>query len=353
MTAPTDRIVTPEVRRPFRWQRRLAALLEVIGVFIVGTLIARLASRGLALGPANIRALEPGVEPDFLRLSWSTGANLLLRYGVVLGLAFAVGWWHRRRRLSEYGMTTAGRSFREHAGMAVLLFAAAGILPIFLKVLPAFVPMGPAPPHWALTESLDTPGVWLYLFVGSFGLVPIVEDLLFRGYIQSRLAEDFGPSAAILLTAVFFTFSHRQYFLASAIGVGMLASLLIASIAGGYVRHRTGSLLPVIIAHALGNLPFRGWLEIAVLGAMVLLVATWAPAIYRYAVQLWQDVMVWDAVTATVAGFVVLAIVLAQVILAPALLPVSGTIALGAAVILEFLEKRSNTRCLRRPLVQS
>ena len=63
--------------------------------------------------------------------------------------------------------------------------------------------------------------------------------------------------------------------------------------------------------------------------------------------------MVWGAVTATVASFVVLAIVLAQVILAPALLPGSGTITLGAAVILEFLEKRSNTRCTRRPQVQS
>ncbi len=331
-----------EVVWPSRWQRRLAALFEVVGVFIVATLLARLASRGLALGPANLRALEPGVVPDFVRLSWSAGANLLLRYGLVLGLAVAVGWWHRRRRLSDYGVTTAGRSLREHVGIAVLLFAAAGILPLLLKLLPEFLPMGRAPQHWALIESMQTPGVWLYLFVGSFGLVPIVEELLARGYIQSRLAEDFGPPAAILITAVFFTFSHTQYFIASLIGGGMLATLFIASVAGGYVRHRTGSLLPVIIAHALGNLPFRGWLEPTVLGVMVLLVAVRARVIYGYAVQLWQDVMVRDAVTATVTGLVVLTIVLAQVILAPLLLPVSATIALGAALILEFREKRSN-----------
>ncbi len=182
----------------------------------------------------------------------------------------------------------------------------------------------------------------MYLFVSSFGLVPIAEELLARGYIQSRLAEDFGPAAAILITAIFFTFSHTQYFIASPIGVGMLASLLVGSIAGGYVRHRTGSLLPVIIAHALGNLPFRGWLEPTVLGVMLVLAASWARPIYRYGVELWQDVMVRDALRAALAGFVVLAIVLAQVMLAPAVLPVSATMALGAALILEFREKRSN-----------
>jgi membrane protease YdiL (CAAX protease family) len=323
-------------------QRRLAALLEVVGVFVIGTRAARLASRGLALGPANLRAVAPGVAPDFVRLSWTAGVNLLLRYGFVLGLAFAVGWWHRRRRLPEYGVTTAGRPFREHAGIAVLLFAVAGIVPLLLKVLQAYVPMGRAPQHWALMESLQTPGVWLYLFVGSFGLVPIAEELLARGYIQSRLAEDFGPPAAILITAVFFTFSHTQYFIASAIGVGMLISLLIVSVAGGYVRHRTGSLLPVILAHALGNLPFRGWFQLAVLGALVLVVVLRAPTIGRYAAQLRRDVMVRDAVMPALAGFGVVAIVLAQVLLAPALLPVSAALALGAALVLESREKRSN-----------
>ena len=257
MTAQPHGIVMSGIRWPAPRYRQLAALLEVVGVFVVATLLARLASRSLALGPANLRALAPGVEPDFIRLSWSTGANLLLRYGLVLGLAFAVGWWHRRRRLSEYGVTAAGRSLGEHVGIAVLLFAAVGILPMLVKLLPELLPVGRAPQHWALTESLQTPGMWVYLFVSSFGLVPIAEELLARGYIQSRLAEDFGPAAAILITAIFFTFSHTQYFIASPIGVGMLASLLVGSIAGGYVRHRTGSLLPVIIAHALGNLPFR------------------------------------------------------------------------------------------------
>lgn len=342
MKARGQDAASPETRLSSPWQGRLAALLEVVGVFVLGSLIARLANRGLALGPASLRALEPGETPDFVQLSVSAGANLFLRYGLLLGVAFAVGWWHRRRRLAEYGVTTAGRPLRRHLGIAVLLFATVGILPLLLKFLMDFLPMGPAPQHWARIASLQLPGVWLYLFVGSFGLVPIAEELLARGYVQTRLSEDFGPAAAILITAVFFTLSHTQYFIAGPLGAGMLAALLLGSIAGGYVRHRTGSVLPVIIAHALGNLPFRGWAEPAILGVLVLVIALWARPIWWYAVQLWRQVVIREAMIATLAGCIVLAIVLAQVIRAPTLLPLSGVLSLAVALVLEFREKRSN-----------
>lgn len=342
MRTSSQDVATPETLLPTHWQRRVASLLEVLGVFVVGSLIARHASRALALGPANLRALEPGVSPDFVQLSVSAGANLVLRYGLMLGLAFAIGWWHQRRHLAAYGVTSAGRPAHEHLGIGMLLFATVGVLPILLKLLADVLPMGPAPQHWALIESLDAPGVWLYLFVGSYGLVPIAEELWFRGYVQTCLAEDFGPAAGILITAVFFTFSHRQYFIPGALGAGMLAALLISSIAAGYVRHRTGSLLPGMIAHAFGNLPFRGWFEPAILGVQLFLVALWARPIYRYVVQLWRDVMVQKAVRTAGAGCIALAVVLALIVLAPALLPFVGTLALAAALMLEFPDKRSN-----------
>jgi membrane protease YdiL (CAAX protease family) len=322
-------------------ERRVAAVLEIVGVFVVGTLLARLASRGLNLGPVNLRALAPGEEPDFLALSRSTAANLLLRYGFVLGLAFVVGWWHRRRRLADYGVTTAGCRVRDHVIIAALLFAAAGLPPLGLKFLADVLPLGQAPQHWALTQALDRPGIWMYLFVGSFGLVPIVEELFARGYVQSRLAEDFGAPAAILMTALFFTFSHTQYFIGGVLGVGMLASLFVASVAGGYVRYRTGSLLPGTVAHALGNLPFRGWVVPAVLALMALLVVIWWRPVVRYANGLWHEVVIRDAVVAVGQATVVLIVLLAQVMFAPRLLPGSAALALTVALLVEFREKRS------------
>ncbi len=331
--------------RPARsatWSHRVAALLEIVGIFVAGTLLARLAGSALNLGPVNLRALAPDEEPDFVALSGSTAANLLVRYGFVLGLAFVVGWWHRKRRIADYGVTAAGRPLRKHAGIAILLFAAAGLPALGLKLLADVLPLGPAPPHWALTEVLDRPGIWLYLFVGSFGLVPIVEELFARGYVQSRLTEDFGAPAAIPMTALFFTLSHTQYFIAGVLGVGMLAALFVASVAGGYVRYRTGSLLPGIIAHAFGNVPFRGWVELAVLALMALLVVIWWRAIADYASDLWHEVAVRDAVVAGGQAIAVLTVLLAQAMLVPGLLPASAALALAIALVLEFREKRSN-----------
>jgi membrane protease YdiL (CAAX protease family) len=342
MTA--DGPTSPSPSAPSSWQRRLAAVLEVVGVFLAGTLLARLASRGLHLGPANLRALGADQPPDFLRLSGTTAANLLLRYGCILGLGLAVGWWHRRRRPADYGITAAGRPLRAHLAAGLLLFAAAGLPAFLLKFLSGILPLGARPEHWSRIQSLDDPALWLYLLVGSFGLVPILEELFFRGYAQSRLTEDLGAPAAILLTALFFTFSHTQYFIAGAVGAGMLASLLVSSFAAGYVRSRTGSLLPVIVAHALGNLPFRGWGEAAALVAMVLCVVIWRRAVAKAARGLWRDAIARLSVVVVAQAVLVLAVLLALVMLGRTLLPAFAALALAVALVIEFREKRQSPR---------
>ena len=323
------------------WRQQLSALLEVIGIFVIGTLLARLAARGLNLGPANLRSLDPGVTPDFVKLSQSSAINLVLRYGFIFALAFTVGWWHRKRRLSEYGITMMNRPLREHIKVAVLLFTVVAMLPLLLRLLSQFLPLGRAPEHWTLIESLQNRGIWLYLFVGSFGLVPIAEELLARGYIQSRLSEDFGTAAAILITSLFFTFSHTQYFLSSVIGVGMLISLLIGSIACGYVRFRTGSVLPTIIAHSLGNLPFRSWVVSVVFGFVVIMVIIKWRVICEYTRSLCNYLISWQSVKSALIGSVFLCVILVQIIFARKLLPISGVIALILALTFEFQEKQS------------
>lgn len=324
------------------WLRRIAALFEIIGVFVGGTLLARLAARSMNLGVATIRALEPGVEPDFMRLSWSVGSNLLLRYGVILGLAFSVGWWHRRRSVAAYGVTTAGYPLRTHVGLGLLLFAVGGLLPRLLMFLKDYLPLGRGPQHWELLQDPGSVGFWLYMAVSSYGLVPVVEELFFRGYVQARLAEDFGPPAAILMTALLFAFSHTQYFIASPLGSGMLAAILFSAILGGYVRHRTGSLLPGIVGHAAGNVPLRGLAQPVVLVLMALVIVLWRKVIARRGRELRRDLVVPEAVKTSLPAVVALVIVLAQVLLAPRLLPFTAALALPSALLLELWEKRSN-----------
>lgn len=73
----------------------------------------------------------------------------------------------------------------------------------------------------------------------------IGEELLFRGYIQTRLLERHAPLVAILVTSLLFGLMHMDP-LQSVLTVFMGAYL-------GFLVHRFGSLWPAVGAHALNN----------------------------------------------------------------------------------------------------
>jgi membrane protease YdiL (CAAX protease family) len=51
---------------------------------------------------------------------------------------------------------------------------------------------------------------WLFTAVLSWALVPVIEELFYRGYCQRRLAEDWGDGAAIVGVSCLLIFSHGQ-----------------------------------------------------------------------------------------------------------------------------------------------
>ncbi len=92
--------------------------------------------------------------------------------------------------------------------------------------------------------SLETLGPALAFVL--FAVVPgIFEEVAFRGLIQGRLSALMGPTQGILITALFFMLAHGAS-LASPIHLGLGLYL-------GWLRYRSGSLLPGMVCHALYN----------------------------------------------------------------------------------------------------
>jgi hypothetical protein len=85
--------------------------------------------------------------------------------------------------------------------------------------------------------------------VGLFVLVAVipglVEELMFRGYVQIRLAERWHPAAAITTSAVVFSLAH----LVPLYAIGLLPLGLWL----GVVAWRTGSTWPAILCHMVNN----------------------------------------------------------------------------------------------------
>jgi len=96
-----------------------------------------------------------------------------------------------------------------------------------------------------------TPAALVWSFVAVF-----VEELVFRGVVQTRLAEQCAAPVAILVAAVLFLLIHVPGWTILAIPADartVLSIFLIGVICGG-LRHWSGSLWPAVAAHWANNL---------------------------------------------------------------------------------------------------
>jgi membrane protease YdiL (CAAX protease family) len=321
--------------------RRTAAFLEAMGVLLGGNLLHRALSGPLGLARSRdlIAGLTPGVQPDFLHLAGLTALEQTLKYALLFGLAFLIGRWHRRRPATSYGLSAGGRSWGNLVGIGILLWAATSLLPDLLAVLGRFADLGAGAEHWVVFDYRWDFGFWLFMAASSFVLVPVYEELFSRGYFQTRLSEDFGPAGGILIASGIFAFSHTQYYRLSVLSLGSLLGVLLFALLAGYVFHRTRSLLPVVVAHAIGNVPVKDALVPALLVLTVLLLAVHRRGVIAWGGDFLRLLRDDPARGATLAGLLGAALFVLFLATAPsvALLFSAGLV---PALILEGRERR-------------
>lgn len=86
---------------------------------------------------------------------------------------------------------------------------------------------------------------------GGFGmicsilLIPVLEEMLFRGVIMGGAGREWGPMKAILVAAAIFGIIHLV--------PQQVVNAFFCGIILGYVYYRTKSLVPVIVIHMLNN----------------------------------------------------------------------------------------------------
>lgn len=101
--------------------------------------------------------------------------------------------------------------------------------------------------------------VYGLLLVGNIVLIGPAEELLFRGVIQGRLRESFGPAIAIGITSLGFALSHvPSYWIGGSdlFTLGVLFALLGIAVGGiilGTIYERTKNLIVVALIHGLIN----------------------------------------------------------------------------------------------------
>jgi membrane protease YdiL (CAAX protease family) len=217
----------------------MSAVLLWVGVTFAFMMVPAVAGFFILL------ALAGGEEPPVDRLA-SLQFGLLVPTILVLWVAFS-----RRIRREQISLSDLGYSFTWKAGVIGI---ACGICMIGLDFVTGSIDeriFGPTSGRlMAMVAAAPMPGI-LALLIGNGLLVPLVEELAWRGYIQSRLALGWGPRAALVATALLFAAKH----MVTDASLNRTVTLVVGSLALGVIRDRWGTF-PSTLTHFLENFTF-------------------------------------------------------------------------------------------------
>lgn len=90
-----------------------------------------------------------------------------------------------------------------------------------------------------------TPFNWTLIFLAAAVFAPLVEELLFRGYLQTALKRHMGSWGAIAVAAIIFGIVHMDPY--------AMPGLVLLGGAFGYIYEKTGSLKTNILLHLVNN----------------------------------------------------------------------------------------------------
>jgi len=167
---------------------------------------------------------------------------------VFIGLAvwLALGRHHRRR--DDLGLRPFDRD------LWWMPFAAAGgahlALVIYSVVLQVAGAGAAVPKQDQLDQLFSNPAILPLAGVATVIIVPIAEEIFFRGFIFAGLIRPLGVFGAMLASGFIFGAFHIQ----SADSVGLLLPFTLVGMLFAWLYYRTGSILPNMGAHFLFNL---------------------------------------------------------------------------------------------------
>jgi len=204
----------------------LTGLLIVVAGLLPWTLLAQLNAR---------------VRPDLPWAALTTVAYL----GILL--AWLNGWGpprrsadHRRERLRLWPRNAPDAEGLT-AGVVIVLL---GLLYVLWTAISRMSPMPD------LSVYPTTAYRWSMFIMGGV-TAGVVEEMAFRGYMQTGI-ERHDRQNAIWITSLVFAASHITQGIGAVLATG--PGLFIASMLYGTLARRTGTVLPGIVLHVLGDL---------------------------------------------------------------------------------------------------
>ena len=226
--------------------------IDLLDVLLVGvaSAVAFLILGSVAAGIFIFTHRAPGLNPKVLEDALSKNAFFIVPtqfviYMAIIGFMAVLVWGRHKTSLAQavhWNLPTGRRVF---ALALVTGTALAVISDLGEVVLHRWIP-----DSLPITEYFkDRPSA---LLLGAFGILvaPLMEELLFRGFLYPALARWTGVTASLMITATAFTLLHGAQ-----LGYSW-APLLLIFVVGftlTFIRIRTNSVATCVIVHMTYN----------------------------------------------------------------------------------------------------
>lgn len=123
------------------------------------------------------------------------------------------------------------------------------LLPVLLMIshLLSFFFQGMGSTHAPrMLPEMEGPGDILMMILALAVLAPLVEELLFRGFLYRILRSRYSSLPSIIITSILFSAVHFS--------LAMVVPIFIMGVLMAWARERSGSMAPSLLLHSINNL---------------------------------------------------------------------------------------------------
>ena len=211
---------------------------DILLIALTSSLIIVLGAWGLA------EYFQPQInEQSELPLLYTAALTALEALGIILGIAI-FGIWRKKLSWKDIGMLPASTSWLLWAGLTAILFIPIiGLIAMAIQIALG-LPMENPQLEFLVPKDLTWYGILGMIFFGGF-VVPVAEELFFRGVLYRWMRQFLGMWMAIAISSLIFGLLHGDIAVA---GATFVMGIILA-----WFYERSGSLWASITIHIINN----------------------------------------------------------------------------------------------------
>lgn len=229
---------------------------HLVGAFVIYLGVQLVLMPALAVAWASVMYGDAEVDSQLSKPlvdGWVNISGIVVAFPLLIGYSRSrtpAVWEHSPKARSDGVRALAIGAATWFVAFPVVTFAAEGV-----KDISRLLVRAPTFDQIAVRHLKDAAGDPLLIVVSVLAiiiLVPVIEELLFRGFLQSWLITRFPPLVSIVISSLIFTGVHFSPSQGIA-NVELMTGLFLLALFLGYLYQRQGSLWAPIGLHCTFN----------------------------------------------------------------------------------------------------